>query len=138
MLESDVRQRLTRIGKPVDGRSIEAKSDDGVPDWNCVTGWIEIKKIDGWPTREHTRLRIPHPKRVKKQAIWALRRWRAGGKAHLLLVVGEAWLILDAPTFFDLAMNGLTRSELEDRAVRHWSRLDEAEMLDFLEEVRTP
>jgi len=137
MLESDVRQRLTRIGKPVDGRSIEAKSDDGVPDWNYVNGWIELKLVARWPVRGGP-LRLPHPARVKRQAIWALRRWRAGGKAHLLLVVGEEWLVLDAPTFFDLALHGSTREHLLARAVRHWPRLDEGEMLDFLQEVRTP
>jgi hypothetical protein len=134
MSEADVRQVLTEVGRPLHGRSIEAKGAIGVPDWNCVTGWIECKLVTGWPKT----LRLPHPKRVKAQAIWLLERWRAGGKAHAVLVVGEEWLVLDAPTFFDLAMRGATRDELIDRSVRHWPRLDRRELLDFLQEVRTP
>lgn len=137
MTEADVRQVLTEVGRPLHGRSIEARGMIGVPDWNCVTGWIECKLVIRWPVRGGP-LRLPHPKRVKAQAIWLLERWRAGGKAHAVLVVGEEWLVLDAPVFFDLAMRGLTRDQLVNRAVRHWPRLDRGELLDFLEEVRTP
>jgi len=135
--EGAVRQVLTEVGKPVCGRSIEVRGVSGVADWNYVHGWIECKEVDRFPVRGGP-LRLPHPKRVKLQAIWLLEYWRKGGKAHACIVVGDEWLLLDAPTFFDLAMRGMTRDEMILRASRHWTRLNRRELLDFLQEVRTP
>lgn len=134
--EADVRQVLTEVGRPLHGKSIEARGSVGIPDWNCVTGWIECKWVREWPMRGT--LRLPHPERVKAQAIWLLERWRAGGKAHGCLVVGDEWFMLSAPVFFDLAMRGASREELVLRCDRHWAGLDRAGLLDFLREERTP
>jgi hypothetical protein len=128
MSETAARQTLTRVGRPVDGRSVDAP---GVPDWNYVDGWVELKYLPEWPAGA---IVLPHRERVLKQALWLLRRHRAGGRANAILVVDREWLVLDAEMFLELAVRGSTREELVSRAVRRWCRLDEDEMLAWLKD----
>jgi hypothetical protein len=63
----------------------------GTPDVNIVTGWIELKYAKDWPLRGGP-LRVKHF--TPQQRGWLERRYKAGGRAWLLLKVGDnEWLL---------------------------------------------
>ena len=68
----------------------------GVPDHNlCVQGreyWLELKSLTHWPVRASTPIRFE--RYTLEQRDWLRDRWRAGGRAFLLLRVATAGLVL--------------------------------------------
>lgn len=75
-------------------------------------GWIELKHVDKWPVRGGA-LQIPHF--TPQQRLWLTKRWRFGGRAYMLLRVGQEWLLL--PGDCAAAMIGkAVRHEIEQAA----------------------
>lgn len=86
-------EALRPLLKGLDPVRVENPMQPGTPDVNITLGWIELKFADGWPPKGGP-LRVDHF--TKGQRIWLTRRCRNGGKAWLLLKVGEfEWLLFD-------------------------------------------
>lgn len=92
----------------------------GIPDVNYSHGWIELKYVDRWPPRGGP-LRIPHF--TKEQRGWLIGRGVAGGRAFLLLKVGEnEWLLFAGGTA--AAMLGRVKQQrLYEVCLARWTRL---------------
>lgn len=95
--ETALWQHLERVcaGAGVHLQRIEDKLSQGVPDVNgCWQGrefWIELKRLDAWPKRPQTVVRIPHY--TNEQRLWIRRRGRAGGNALLLVQIDQDFLL---------------------------------------------
>lgn len=99
----------------------------GTPDVNITTGWIELKKLDGWPAKDETPLRVPTY--TPQQKIWALKRARAGGRVWMLIQVGKDFVLLDGVVAANV-LGSSTRQQLIDAAIAFWpNRLNEQELL---------
>jgi len=60
---------------------------------NGFHGWMELKKLNEWPKRESTIVRIDHY--TDDQRIWLARKGRAGGYTWLFLQVGRDYLLFN-------------------------------------------
>jgi hypothetical protein len=141
-LESAFRAELCREFRKrgVDAQPVENELEGGFPDVNyagfhrplkawvggrplppsvfsLVEGAIETK-VGDWPANEDTPFRVAHPERFLQQTAWLLRRWKAGGRAHVMLEMTDtkdhatAVLLLSAPDARELALHGATRHHL--------------------------
>jgi len=106
--ESKFRQEFNLLAKPLDPHSVENLVGASMPDVNIVTGWVELKRADGWPVRLTTPLRLDHY--TDGQREWLLDRWNAGGGAWLCLKVRSEYFAWDAPAAQKVGF--LTRKEL--------------------------
>lgn len=101
MSEAHMRRRVVKALAELDAVPVEnAAACPGTPDVNCTEGWLELKKVRSWPKHSRTPLRVPHFK--PEQRIWLRRRWRADGRAFLLLQVGRDWVLLHGDVAADL------------------------------------
>lgn len=92
MKESLRRRQLLELLAPIHGVAIENSVDAGTPDFNCTAGWIEIKQLDEWPKRDSV---IVKPRHFKpEQRHFLQKRCQAGGRAWLLLCVGNEWCLV--------------------------------------------
>lgn len=117
--ETSMRRRVVEALRPLDAIAVENPAHPGTPDVNYVGGWIELKSADRWPARRETPLRLDHFTNV--QRIWIRRRARHGGLVHVLLRVGQEWLLFSA----EVAAANLgeaTRDALYECAARTWPR----------------
>lgn len=80
-----MRKIVVKMLQPLHGVSIESGVGIGVPDVNCVYGWIELKSVD-LPVKPDTPVRVKHF--TREQKIWLQLREAAGGLALLLLKAG--------------------------------------------------
>jgi len=91
---------------------IETTTENGVPDiyYNLcgATGWIEDKYLRTWPKRVTTVVRLEHY--TDQQRRWLFKEGQAGGRAWLLLQVGEDHLLFDWRAA--QAVGHLTKAEL--------------------------
>lgn len=96
----------------------------GIPDVNYNKGWIELKYAERWPPRGGP-LRVDHF--TKEQRGWLAKRRKAGGRAFLLLKVGDAeWLLFDG--LVAAAMLGrVKRERLYEVCLARWTRLPRTE-----------
>lgn len=99
MSEKVMRQNVVRWLRPLHAIAVENPVLPGTPDVNYIGGWIELKMVDSWPVGEDTPLRLPHF--TQHQRLWLRTRWKKGGKAFLLLQVGNDWLLFDGITAFE-------------------------------------
>lgn len=71
----------------------------------AATGFLELKKIDAYPARRSTPIRIPH---LTKEQVLSAEDWaEAGGRAWMLLKAPPWFLLFDAPGIrgvYDLAV----------------------------------
>lgn len=92
MGESNLRQKVLELLRPLHAIAIENGLDKGTPDVNCSHGWLELKHLDNWPTHDTTIVRPPHFK--PEQRMWLQSRCLRGGSAWLLLRVGREWMLV--------------------------------------------
>lgn len=123
MSEKFYRQQVVKALRTqgMDPISVENKVHPGTPDVNYSGGWIELKVIKDWPILDETPVRCKTF--TPQQRIWLRRRWKAGGRAHLLVRIDKEHLLFngeDAADYF-----GNTRKEiLEDLAIMHTKGLN--------------
>lgn len=92
MTEARMRQAVVAALKGRDAVAVENPIRPGTPDVNYIEGWIELKQIPAWPKRADTPVRIDHF--TPQQRVWLHRRCLRGGRAHVLLLVGnKEWLL---------------------------------------------
>ena len=92
MSEADMKRRVLKALKPLDGQSIQCAGRPGIPDVNCSAGWLELKWVKKWPKNAaHSAVLLPHF--TQEQRIWLARRCARGGKAWLLLCAQGEWLL---------------------------------------------
>lgn len=119
---------LNRAG--LDAIRVENPARPGTPDVNYLHGWIENKWARHWPVRPGTKLAVDHF--TPQQRVWLLRRSRAGGRVHLLLKVGETWMLFEGSVAARL-LGHATKEELLQAAVKVWPRgLREMELVACL------
>jgi len=119
MSEQGMRKKVVQALKPLDAISVENSCGPGTPDVNYVDGWLELKWARTWPKKPETPLRLEHF--TRQQRLWLIRRWKAGGRAFVLLKVGVEWLLFDAPTAAD-KLGRSTRAELYEVATQVWTK----------------
>lgn len=96
----------------------------GTPDVNYTEGWIELKYAKRWPARGGP-LRVEHF--TPQQRAWLTSRCKAGGKAFLLLKVGESeWLLFNG-IVAALYLGHEPRERLYQLVVARWTRLPSQE-----------
>lgn len=114
MSEQAMAGRVVKMLKPLDAVRVENPCHPGTPDVNYVGGWIELKKVDKWPARETTPLRLPHF--TAQQKVWLTRRINKGGNAYVLLQVSREYILLRGDVAAKI-LGEATREELVDAAI---------------------
>lgn len=122
----------TRCRKALGGLDpvrVENPAHPGTPDVNwggwCRfldlrgEGWIELKWVRKAPERASTVLSLHHF--TPQQRVWLLRRAARGGRVHVLLKVGQAWMLFDGVTAAN-HLGKVTYHELNGLAIRVWPR----------------
>lgn len=92
--EAQTWKTLKQLIAPLDPYRVENLVDAGCPDVNYTGGWIELKNVPKWPKRPNTLVRIDHY--TDQQRLWLLRRWKAGGRAFLVVQVDRSWFLFGA------------------------------------------
>ena len=119
MSEGAMWEALRPLLKGLDPVRIESPITPGIPDVNVTPGWIELKFADRWPPRGGP-LRVDHF--TAEQRAFLVRRRRSGGKAWLLLKVGNAeWLLFDG-TVAAVYLGREPRERLYQIALARWTR----------------
>lgn len=121
-----MRQRVVRALRPLHAVSVENPAHPGTPDVNYCHGWIELKAASWWPERVATPLRVPHF--TQQQKIWLMRRHRAGGRADVLLMVGNEWLRFSAEAAFE-HLGKCNREDLILHSSTYWAKTPTDEQL---------
>jgi len=122
MSEAAMWDALRPLLKGLDPVRVENPVGPGTPDVNYTGGWIELKYADRWPPQGGP-LRVDHF--TKGQRAWIVRRRKAGGRAWVLLKVGEAeWLLFEGITAA-LYLGDSTRERLYEIAAARWTRRPE-------------
>jgi len=130
MKEAGLRSKVLEILKPMDAVPVENGARPGTPDVNITTGWIELKKVEAWPKREDTLLRVDHFS--PQQKIWIARRERAQGRVWVLLQVGTDYLLLKGGDAVNL-LGSSPKDTLMQAAIAHWpKRLNGEELIACL------
>lgn len=130
MSESGMRQRVIKALKSLDAIAIENSIGQGTPDINYIEGFLELKWLRRWPTKETTIVQLPHF--TLGQRRWLRNRYSRGGHSWLLLQCRSEWLLfhgLDAHDYVGL----LTRSGLYRVARARWTKgLKDKELVECL------
>lgn len=92
MKESTLARKIRKILAPLDAMRVENPCLPGTPDIEFIGGWVELKKLDEWPKRATTPVRLPHF--TPQQRLWLTRRTEKGGLSLLLLQVSREYLLL--------------------------------------------
>jgi len=120
MSESAMWDSLRPLIKILDPVRVENPIVPGTPDVNYCDGWIELKFMPAWPPKGGP-LRVDHF--TKKQRCWIIRRRAAGGKAFVLLKVGEReWLLFDGKVAAVL-LGHVPQGTLYRASLARWTRL---------------
>lgn len=103
--ESTGRARLAKLMRDELGLHAHAvESGDtrpGIPDIEYCgrgvgQGWLEVKRLNAWPKRESTPIRLPKGYLKRAQVTFMKHRLRAGGTCGLALQVeGRDWFLID-------------------------------------------
>lgn len=76
-------------GLPGHWTRVENRVEQGTPDvafcFSGLSGWIELKVVDRWPSGRDVPVRVPHF--TKQQRFWHRRHHQAGGASFVLLRV---------------------------------------------------
>jgi len=107
--EARDRSKVVRALRSLHAFAVENSVYPGTPDVAYIGGWIEMKKLDEWPKRSNTKVRLPHY--TKEQRAWAKVHHHKGGKSFWLLRVQREWLLLHGAIAAEL-VGTLTREEL--------------------------
>ncbi len=126
MSEKHMRSRVLQWLRPLNAIPVENPAQPGTPDVNYVEGWIELKKLGKWPKAGEAVVRVEHF--TPQQRNWHLLRKRRGGRTHVLLQVGDEWLLFDGADAA-ASLGRVSRAELERLALKHWKNGPRAEEL---------
>lgn len=118
MTEKVMRQVVGKMLKQYDPIPVENPAYPGTPDLNYIEGWLELKYAERWPLRGGI-LRIEHY--TPQQKVWGIRRQMSGGRTHLLLQVGQEWLLFDSITAAEYVGKS-SREELIAVAQKVWHK----------------
>jgi len=116
------------VAAKLDPVRVENPIHPGTPDVNMILGWVELKCVAEWPTRESQLLRIPHF--TPQQRVFLYRRWKyAPGTTYLLLEVRSVhqWLLFDG----DVAAQVVGRSTTAQHRVNARAVLDVRELSEL-------
>jgi hypothetical protein len=116
--ESKDRKDVVKALKSLHAFAVENPVHPGTPDIAFIGGWIELKKLDAWPVRPTTKVRLDHY--TLQQRAWARVHHHRGGKSFWLLRVQKEWLLLHGAVAAE-AVGTLTREELKGRAILYMS-----------------
>lgn len=131
MSEVSMSKRVMRALKKegLDPVRVENPVHPGTPDVNHIEGWIELKWVRAAPVNGGV-VKVDHF--TPQQRNFLRRRCRHGGDAHLLLKVGQCWMLFKG----DVAADIVGRSDMRtlwDRAFGRWGRgLDDKELVECL------
>lgn len=89
--ESEMRSKVVKMLTPWHAVPIENGVGVGTPDVEYVGGWLELKSVDQ-PKNPDTAVRVPHFS--MEQRLWLRQRNEAGGRADVLIKVGNWWILL--------------------------------------------
>lgn len=96
----------------------------GTPDVNYTGGWVELKWCEQWPPRGGP-LRVDHF--TVQQRTWLTQRRHAGGRAFLLLKVGEnEWLLFDGAVAAKV-LGHVEQDKLYRACLARWTRKPKTE-----------
>lgn len=133
MLEKSIRGLIVTALKSLDAQSVENVLVPGMPDVAYIGGWLELKQVAKWPLLGRP-LQLHHF--TPQQRAWLFKHRRLGGQAHVLLLVGRDWILLDG-SWASQHLGQATQSEILENAECHWHpRLNQAELLHFLQSKR--
>ena len=119
MSESGQRKRIIKALRPLHGIPVENPVRPGTPDVNYIEGWIELKWMRRWPTRDYTMVRLPHF--TMQQRRFLRDRYEKGGNAWLLLQVGKEWLLFTGRDACDY-VGQVSRKGLYKTARVRWTK----------------
>jgi hypothetical protein len=128
--------RLVRVENPADpGTPDVCYVLRGRPVDPPVTGWIELKHENRWPSGRHTPLFVGSLTReqVNWHTFWALK----GGRVATILQVDRSYLLLDHLRLGNLFSSGLTRGDLEGDPGVPWGE-NRLPAVDFLKVLTRP
>lgn len=127
--ESNIRKRIIKLLKPLDGISVENSAKPGTPDINYKYGCMELKQVDRWPPRGGP-LRIPHF--TPLQRIRHRKRRYVGGISTVLTRVGRDWFLMDGKVAAEL-LGFQPKQILIDNSIFYWKgSLNGKELLEYL------
>jgi len=92
----------------------------GIPDVECIFGWMELKYLDKWPARCNTKIRIKHF--TKEQRSWLLLRERLGEATFLMVKIGKMEWWLFRGSMAAIYIGELNKVELSTKTVARWNR----------------
>jgi hypothetical protein len=116
--EGKDRKDVVRALKSLHAFAVENPVHPGTPDIAYVGGWIELKKLDAWPVRAKTNVRLDHY--TLQQRAWARIHRHRGGQSYWLLRVQREWLLLHGAVAAEV-VGTLTKEELIGRAILYMS-----------------
>jgi hypothetical protein len=93
MNEAGMRQIVVKALKGLDAMSVENPVRPGTPDINYIEGWVELKVLEKWPARPHTKVKVDCF--TPQQRVWLRRRQKRGGAAFFLILIEKDWLLFD-------------------------------------------
>lgn len=111
-------QTLRPLMKGLDPIRVENVVYPGTPDVNYSRGWIELKYLPRWPVRGGV-VKVDHF--TTQQRVWLTRRCAAGGKAFLLLKVGESDWLLFIGSVAAAIVGKVTQKQLYYYALTSWT-----------------
>ena len=123
--ESQMWRTLRPAMLSLDPVRIECKVDEGVPDVNYLTGWLELKYADCPATDPQYIPRLPHF--TPEQRRWLSRRWKAGGLVWLMLRTEGEWLLFDG--YSAAILGSAPLYALRMRAAARWEDTPESQEL---------
>jgi hypothetical protein len=129
MAESDLNKRVMAALTGFDPQRVENAVGPGTPDIEYIGGWIEDKKLEAWPKRANTPVRVPHY--TTQQRAWHSCRRRAGGRVFVVIEVARDAFVFDAAH----AAGGLgywTREEMHQHALLHMRPWDGKRFREFV------
>jgi len=132
MSESNMRKRLISALNPLDAVAIESHMRAGIPDVECMVGWIECKYLPKWVRGCDTKpVKLKHPL-MKAQGVFANRRTRLGGISLVCIKVGpREWFFFDGLEARHKIGN-MTRPEMHEEAIYYCDSLDEHDLVSWL------
>lgn len=119
MSESNMRSKVIKVLAPLKGVPVENIVYSGYPDISYTRGVIECKWEKAWPKRPSTVLRLTSTF-TPQQRRFLIEWCEAGGQGHLLLQVGQQWMLFWGPVAAKV-LGSLPRVGLLEQVERVWS-----------------
>lgn len=129
MSEKHQRKRVIQWLKPLNAIPVENPAQPGTPDVNYVEGWIELKKLNKWPSKPDLIVRVEHF--TPQQRNWHILRHRRNGVSWVLLQVKNDWVLLQGMDAAEI-LGRVNKADLLQRATMVWSEAPGAGLREAL------